>query len=612
MIGIRTGIGIGMGRHGALSNLSLPMGGLQIMLSGRRDNLLAFSETFSNAAWVKGATTYSSGALLETNINSKHGLTQVITVPVGGTVYAYTVWAKASTANRFLLKETTSGGATAAFDLLNGTVLSTELGGVGSITLEADGYYRCTMSCSFGAGGKAFSLYLLPDVGTVYADASYQGVATHGILIQKAEFNAGTIPYVYTATTDLVTWANPYGTSGTLMNGTVWTGNAVRFDGSDDYIASLPAKSAAWSVIWANTAHSHGIDSTGATYVDGMRTNTVDADIRTAGAFSGNISFYLQYDHVITGNEHSRVHQYIKRQGVTWASSVLLQSGLDATGASATNPASPLTVPTYVGTGEATHPSIRYTLGGWNGHKYWMAYSAYKSTVPTHEATEVAVSDDGINWSIPAGGASPVIANGNPTINTDPELAFSGDGLTLYLLNRSTSGTAEVLEIRSSTNGITWSDPTTIISGNNTDNYISPSLYFDGTTWHLWAYNTTANKVRHYTASTILGTWSAGVDCNNIASTVRHLSVDHFDGYYRLWLNGTINTAAMQYYVSVDGTTFAKSTVVGLSKGTAGNWDDTIIYRPSPLRDPTGLWLYYGAQDATSKWHIGRAAIALK
>lgn len=55
----------------------------------------------------------------------------------------------------------------------------------------------------------------------------------------------------------------------------------------------------------------------------------------------------------------------------------------------------------YLGNSENIHPKVLYFDRGWNGHKWWMAYTPYPHGSIADENPCIAVSDDGINWAAP-------------------------------------------------------------------------------------------------------------------------------------------------------------------------------------------------------------------
>ena len=584
---------------------TIPTTGLTVQLSGRRDNLLQYSEDLTNAIWVKSYATYSGGLLTENTTTQHHYVSQTITTPGSGVIVSWTVRAKQNTLSRLILYEVTSGPY-ASFDLAAGTVLYTSGSITGSIAVAPNGYYDCTVYRSEGPGLKGWTIYTLPATGQTYADSSYLGTSK-SLYISRSQFNLGSTPLPYVATTDYVTWPNlTGGANGTLTNGPIQTGNTVTFDGVDDYVASLPAKAGTWSVVWANAAHVHGIDSAGNTYVDGKFTSTVDAAIATSGRFSGAVSYYLLYSRVISPAEQGMIYSVLKSQMAAWPLPVTINTASIATGVSAVNAQTYETIPYDEGTGSEIHPSVKYRPSGWNGYKYWMMLSVYPS-----ESPELVVSNTGTNdWAYLAGATNPVVATPSGGANTDPELFWSCDGSILYFINRQVIGTAEELDLRQTTDGINWSAPVTILSDNTTNNLVSPGVVCSNGTYYMWASQTSPSNVLLRTATDPSGTWSAPTTTNLVASNVRHLGVENSDGYFRLLLTGNVGSP-MNYSLSTDGITWTNSTIGTFLLGTPGSWDETEIYRPSPMRDPTGLWMYYAALNSTGFARIGRTALVI-
>ena len=57
-----------------------------------------------------------------------------------------------------------------------------------------------------------------------------------------------------------------------------------------------------------------------------------------------------------------------------------------------------MNISTFDGSNEFTHPSVLYFEKGFNGYKYWMAYTPYHNCNVNIENPCIAVSNDGINF----------------------------------------------------------------------------------------------------------------------------------------------------------------------------------------------------------------------
>lgn len=182
-------------------------------------------------------------------------------------------------------------------------------------------------------------------------------------------------------------------------------------------------------------------------------------------------------------------------------------------------PGAPLTTPTYEGSGQGTHPSVVFVPGGWNGYRYWMAFTPYPNANEDHENPSILASNDGNTWVVPPGLTNPVDPDpGGTNINSDTELVLSPDGTTLHLIWRAveTAPTTdnEVYYLASSTNGYQWSTPVAILTTPiTTFRAVSPTVWWDAPTqnWVMIAIDFLpgTNVLMRWTADDIAGPWAA-------------------------------------------------------------------------------------------------------
>lgn len=122
------------------------------------------------------------------------------------------------------------------------------------------------------------------------------------------------------------------------------------------------------------------------------------------------------------------------------------------------------------GFGENVHPDVIYIPDGFgvNSWKYLMTCTPLPQGVEYFENPEFLVSMDGVNWSVPRGGASPLIKAPDEWIgyNSDPSLYFENGTLTLFYRDYlASSGCAFVRILMMSTkDGIAWTEPRVILS----------------------------------------------------------------------------------------------------------------------------------------------------
>jgi hypothetical protein len=130
----------------------------------------------------------------------------------------------------------------------------------------------------------------------------------------------------------------------------------------------------------------------------------------------------------------------------------------------------PIVIPTYDGSGQCVHPSVLFFPQSWGGHRYWMAFTPYPDGNDQLENPSIAVSNDGIHWSVPAGLNNPIVPSPGTSADylSDPHL-FVHNGL-IYMIYReyirSESPFKERWLIMRSSDGINWGPPVEITCSN--------------------------------------------------------------------------------------------------------------------------------------------------
>ena len=119
------------------------------------------------------------------------------------------------------------------------------------------------------------------------------------------------------------------------------------------------------------------------------------------------------------------------------------------------NPIEPLNIVTTYsdGNNQPTHPSVKFFSDGWNGHKYWMAYTPYPFNNDSVENPCITYSDDGINWS-EIGINNPIQNKPSSGYNSDPHLVMVNNTLECWW--REVEGSKTYFKRKKSTDGVTW------------------------------------------------------------------------------------------------------------------------------------------------------------
>jgi hypothetical protein len=131
------------------------------------------------------------------------------------------------------------------------------------------------------------------------------------------------------------------------------------------------------------------------------------------------------------------------------------------------NASAPLTIPTYDASGQAIHPDVIDFGSGntWNGYRYWMAMTPYTGGDNTTENPSIVVSTDGQTWIVPPGLTNPVVPyTGSNLYNADTDIIMVGSTMWMIFKYVSVAGTTDQIKYLTSTDGITWSAQTVLLS----------------------------------------------------------------------------------------------------------------------------------------------------
>lgn len=143
--------------------------------------------------------------------------------------------------------------------------------------------------------------------------------------------------------------------------------------------------------------------------------------------------------------------------------------------------------------GQTVHPSVVRVPGGWNGYEYWMAHTPYPGSNSAWEDPNIAASNDGVNWVVPAGLTNPI--DDQPGLpgpyNSDTDLQMGPDN-TLYVFWRVVIPDAfqERIKYSTSTDGVNWSAPAEVLrSDMSVRRPLSPAFLYENDRWVMWAIN---------------------------------------------------------------------------------------------------------------------------
>ena len=162
------------------------------------------------------------------------------------------------------------------------------------------------------------------------------------------------------------------------------------------------------------------------------------------------------------------------------------------------------------------HPALLHFPGGWNGYRYWLAFTPYPGADSQYENPSVVASNDLQSFVSPA--TNPLVQkpSGGSNYNADPHLFMAPDNSRMYLAFRERiAGGNNSLKVMHTSDGANWSAPVTILSGaQGSVDYACPSIWWNGTGWTCITHQLDAAApwpVRRNVSSTsdIYGAWGA-------------------------------------------------------------------------------------------------------
>lgn len=272
-----------------------------------------------------------------------------------------------------------------------------------------------------------------------------------------------------------------------------------------------------------------------------------------------------------------------------------------------------MTIPTADDDPSVTHPDVVYVPGGWNGYKFWMAYTPYPAN--DRENPHVACSHDGIDWTVPPGGSNPIVplseaTSSNHSYWSDTDMLLVDGTMWLYFRGGGNSVSIDETVWRvTSTDGVTWTPKVRCLDtpqrANPNVKILSPAVQRFGATYSMWTANYDAPaKVQRRTSADGV-TWSEPEDCTLPAGIVPyHLDVVVDSGIAHMLLMS--EGGDLHHLVSTDGVTWYGESFPSIGPKHE-HWPE--YYRSTMQPKGDGSWYLWvaGWRGATSSppWLFG-------
>lgn len=279
-----------------------------------------------------------------------------------------------------------------------------------------------------------------------------------------------------------------------------------------------------------------------------------------------------------------------------------------------------LTMINYLGNTENIHPKVLYFQNGWNGYKYWMAYTPYPKGDIKAENPCVSASNDGIRWDAPTGLVNPLDPYPGDGYNSDTHLVYRGDldQLEVWWREMNNNGRRYFWR-RVSKNGINWEEKELIREVNNTGEMLSPAVIYEDGVYKIWfcrARLSGNDFLMYCEVDKNLQSWTKDVslpidwDADNLRAW--HLDVIKTIKGYEMVVcaydqdTGSNNSADLYHIIQKnDGTCTKPDLILGRSLNPEAI-DFQAIYRSSLLLIDNVYYVYYSAINRS-----GNRAMAL-
>lgn len=276
--------------------------------------------------------------------------------------------------------------------------------------------------------------------------------------------------------------------------------------------------------------------------------------------------------------------------------------------------------------GGACHPKVVYFKDGFNGYKYWMAYTPYPLHNSRYENPCILASNNLKDWEEPKGIKEPCLDdlsynNDKRVYNSDTHLLFNEDTKELecwwrYVNDKDKNNRQAIIYRRISKNGIDWNEKEVVRKFDNRRrlDYLSPSVIYENGIYKIW-YVFKSNIWLTITKDFIEFTEPKLINIDYLWNVNPwHIDIEKTDlGYEMIYVafpKGQKHHFNMKLYYSSsgDGVNWEKPMII-LEPRKYKSWDNGGIYRSSLIKvDGSYHIIYTGwskAGNLPGNKHVG-------
>jgi hypothetical protein len=267
----------------------------------------------------------------------------------------------------------------------------------------------------------------------------------------------------------------------------------------------------------------------------------------------------------------------------------------------------PLDLTTYDGSGQTVHPDFVATSPEWTHASQYLFITPYPNGNASFENPSIFARADPLRWNVPAGVTNPLFAP-QAGYYSDPDALYVAERNELWLYFRQVNE-ENVIRLTASRDGVQWSVPVAVARAPN-HQIISPSVVRRSPNdWLMWAVNGNIGCAGA-TATVELRRSSNGISWSKpetVALTQPgvfpwHIDVEWIPSRAEFWAlynaktPGSCTTGAVYLATSADGLRWKTYSSPVLERGATPELQD-VVYRSTFTYDPTS--------DAVTMWYSG-------
>jgi hypothetical protein len=277
-----------------------------LLIEESRQNLVTYSEDYSNAIWTKLGVSVTTNAaiapdgtltadLITENNSSAFHQVYYSTATLTANTYTISAFVKQGVGNRYFRFGgfgLTTANEAPIFNISTGEVYlpsTTTLFKSASITPYPNGWYRCTCTIEY-TGSTGVPYFTTSNSSTNFSNISYTTDTTSSIYMWGAQVEVGVFPTSYIPTTSSTVTRSADNASMTGTNFSSWYNQTegsiyCRYDRLGIGIPSISASTNVWTVVFDPES------TTYMTLINGFASpSTRRFDVRTSGTFTSQQS----------------------------------------------------------------------------------------------------------------------------------------------------------------------------------------------------------------------------------------------------------------------------------------------------------------------------------